>query len=84
MQLKNNGDVEKEGFAASTVAQIQDSRQHGLVKLYVILAADITAKSNLEKVRAFESRVSTMNDPYVDVVSPEHAWSILFPAPDPG
>jgi hypothetical protein len=49
VQLKNNGDVEKEGFAAHTVAQIQDSRQHGLAKLYVILAADMTGNSNLQK-----------------------------------
>ncbi len=50
VQLKSNGDVEEKDFAGKTVQQIQDSRQHGLTKLFVVLAADITGKSNLEKV----------------------------------
>ncbi len=42
VQLKSNGDAEEEDFARSTVQQIQDSRQHGLRKLFVVLAVDIT------------------------------------------
>ena len=41
VQLKSNGDVEKEDFAAHTVMQLADSKQHGLVKLFVVIAADI-------------------------------------------
>jgi hypothetical protein len=83
VQLKNNYDVEQSAFAASTVAQIQDSRQHGLTRLFVVLAADITGDSNLQKVRAMESRISAMNDLYVAAVPPERAWSLLFPAQPP-
>jgi hypothetical protein len=80
VQLKNNSDVKKGDFSATTVTQIQDSRQHGLVRLYVVLAADITDDSNLQKVRGFESRISAMNDPYVAVAAPERAWCLLYPA----
>jgi hypothetical protein len=83
VQLKNNYDVEHAGFAANTVTQIQDSRQHGLARLFVVLAADITGNSNLQKVRAIESRISSMNDPYVGAVPPERAWNLLFPAQPP-
>lgn len=84
VQSKNNSDVEKDDFANKTVSQIQDSRQHGLKKLFVVLAADITGNSNLQKVRIFQGRICAMNDPYVEVVSPERAWSLLFPASAPG
>src|SRR5262249_6921910 len=84
VQLKNNDDVRREDFANKTVSQIQDSHQHGLVRLFVVLAADITGDSNLQKVRGFESRISAMNDPYVAIVPPERAWSLLFPTPAPG
>jgi hypothetical protein len=79
VQLKSNGDVEEKEFARNTVQQIQDSRMHGLSKLFVVLAADITGRSNLEKVRALMSRISAMNDPYIVVVPPENAWKLLFP-----
>ncbi len=79
VQLKSNGDVEESEFARNTIQQIQDSRQHGLKKLFVILAADITGKSNLEKVRAIMSRISAQNDPYTVVIPPENAWNLLFP-----
>jgi hypothetical protein len=79
VQLKSNGDVEEEGFANKTLAQIQDSRQHGLERLFVVLAADITNASNAQKVRGILSRISSMNDPYVVTVPPERAWTLLFP-----
>jgi hypothetical protein len=86
VQLKSNGDVEKESFAPHTLMQIQDSRQHGLEKLYVIIAADIREvrtgrkldNSNSQKVRGLVSRISAMNDPYVVVVPPEQAWTLLL------
>jgi hypothetical protein len=79
VQLKSNGDVEEDGFANKTLAQIQDSRQHGLERLFVVLAADITNASNAQKVRGIVSRISSMNDPYVVTVSPERAWTLLIP-----
>lgn len=90
VQLKSNGDVEEEGFANKTLAQIQDSRQHGLESLFVLLAADITeqptskkrrgrANSNVQKVQGLVSRISAMNDPYVVVVPPERVWNLLLP-----
>lgn len=65
VQLKSNGDVEKADFSQKTVAQIQHSRQHGLRKLYLVLAADITRTSNSQKVRGMISTVSAMNDPSI-------------------
>lgn len=79
VQLKSDGDVEKDDFASKTLAQIQDSRQHGLSQLYVVVAADITTESNLQKVRGMMSRISAMNDPYVVGVPPEQAWRLLLP-----
>jgi hypothetical protein len=79
VQLKSNGDVEEKGFANKTLAQIQDSRQHGLERLFVVLAADITDTSNAQIVRGMVSRISSMKDPYVVAVPPERAWTLLFP-----
>jgi hypothetical protein len=78
-QLKSNGDVKKNGFEEKTLAQIQDSRQHGLRRLFVVLAADITYASNAQKVRGFVSRISSMKDPYVVTVPPERTWTLFVP-----
>jgi hypothetical protein len=88
VQLKSHGDVEGKDFAPHTLMQIQDSRQHGLERLYVVIAADIREvrkgkildNANSQKVRGLISRVSAMNDPYVVVVPPERAWTLLFGA----
>lgn len=77
IQLKSNGDVQAPDFANKTLAQIQDSRQHGLIKLYVVLAADITGVSNLQKVRCLVSRLSASKDSYISVIPPECAWTLL-------
>jgi len=79
IQLKSNFDIEEEKFAATTIAQMQDSRQHGLAKLYVVFCGDLTSLSNLQKVRSILSRMSAMNDPYLLGVPPERAWPLLFP-----
>jgi hypothetical protein len=55
-------------------------------KLCVVIAADIREvrtgrtldNSNSQKVRGLISRVSTMCDPYVVVVPPERAWTLLL------
>jgi hypothetical protein len=78
VQLKSNHDVEENGFATKTLAQVQDSRQHALERLFLVLAADITTNSNLQTVRAMVNRISSMNDPYVVVVPPERAWTLLL------
>src|SRR5262249_47689792 len=59
VQLKSNGDVEKEDFAGHTVMQLADSKQHGLERFFVVIAADIREvrqgrkldNSNSQKVR---------------------------------
>jgi hypothetical protein len=79
VQLKSNGDVKKNGSEEKTLAQIQDSRQHGLKRLFVVLAADITYASNAQKVRGFVSRISSMKDPYVVTVPPERTWTLFVP-----
>jgi len=86
VQLKSHGDVEEKEFASHTLMQIQDSRQHGLQRLYVVIAADIREvrkgkkldNANAQKVRGLISRISSMNDPYVVVVPPERAWTLLL------
>lgn len=78
VQLKSHGDISKPDFASSTVRQIQDSRQHDLQRLYVLLAGDLTDKAQAQKVRSLVSRVSKMNDKYVRVVPPERLWTLVF------
>jgi len=78
VQLKSHHDIGKPDFPGKTVAQIQDSRQHGLKGLYVLLAADMTNQSQVQKVHAFTARVSKMKDKYVLVISPEQLWTLLF------
>jgi len=78
VQLKSHHDISEPEFAGTTVVQIQDSRQHGLRGLYVLLAGDMTNQSQLQKVRGFAARVSKMKDKYVVVVSPERLWALLF------
>jgi hypothetical protein len=86
VQLKSDGDVEEKDFAARTLVQIQDSHQHSLERLYVVIAADIREirngkkleNSKSQKVRGLMSRISSMNDPYIIVVPPERAWTLLF------
>jgi hypothetical protein len=46
--------------------------------LYVLLAGDMTDRSQEEKVRALEARISRQNDDYVVTVSPERLWTLLF------
>lgn len=80
VQLKSNGDVEEKDFTVKTLAQITDSEQYGLERLYVIIAADITGNSNRERVRQLEARISSMNRKYAIIVPPERAWTLLDPA----
>jgi hypothetical protein len=77
IQLKSSGDIQSKSFAESTIAQIQDSRQHGLKKLYVVFCGDMTTKSNRQKVRSMLSRISSMNDAYVMGIPPERAWPLV-------
>src|SRR5262249_10245092 len=71
LQLKSHRDVEEEGFAKRTLAQIQNSGQHGLERL--ILAAQITNNSNAQKARGMLSGISAMNDPCIVAIPPERA-----------
>jgi len=77
IQVKSHGDIGKNDFAKDTLAQIQDSRRHGLGQLYLVLAGDLTDLSQEQKVRGLDSRISQMKDDYVTVVPPEKAWMLL-------
>ena len=68
----------RQDFPVATLIQIQDSRAHGLKRLYVLLAGDLTDRSHAQKVREFESRVNKMDDAYIETVSPERLWTLLF------
>jgi hypothetical protein len=78
VQLKSHHDISTPDFAGKTVAQIQDSRQHGLSGLYLLLAGDMTDVSQAQKVHGFTARVSRMKDKYFLVISPEQLWTLLF------
>jgi len=84
IQVKSHGDISKSDFAKDTLAQIQDSRQHGLKRLYVVLAGDLTDPSQREKVRGLHSRINRMKDEYVLVVPPERAWTLWYGSPSGG
>lgn len=78
VQLKSHFDIGEKDFAAKTTSQIQNSRQHGLRRLYVLLAGDLTNPSQQQKGRGFDATVSKMKDSYVFSVSPERVWTLLF------
>ena len=77
IQLKSHFDISEKGFGGKVSAQVQDSRQHDLQRLFVVLAGDLTSRSQIQKVRGLESRFSKMNDKYAMVVPPEQAWTLL-------
>lgn len=81
IQLKSHYDISQRDFHTHTLAQIQDSRRHGLQRLYVMLAGDLTDQSHVQKVRGLHARISQMNDPYVEVVPPERVWRLVGPRP---
>jgi tetratricopeptide (TPR) repeat protein len=81
IQVKSHRDIAQLDFATKTLAQIQDSRRHGLRRLYLVLAGDLTDPSQLEKVRGLDSRISQMQDDYVTVVPPERVWTLLCEPP---
>jgi AbiJ N-terminal domain 5 len=78
VQLKSHFDIGEKDFAVKTASQIQNSRQHGLRRLYVLLSGDLTDKSQEQKARGLAANVSKMRDSYVFVVSPEQVWTLLF------
>jgi hypothetical protein len=80
--LKSHWDISQNNFAEKTLVQIQDSRAHGLKRLYVLLAGDLTDLSHAQKLRGFESRINKMKDPYIGTVAPERLWTLLFGAND--
>ena len=82
VQLKSHWDISQNNFAEKTLVQIQDSRAHGLNRLYVLLAGDLTDLSHAQKLRGFESRINKMKDPYIVTVAPERLWTLLFGAND--
>ena len=82
VQLKSYQDVGQKCFARDTLAQIQDSRQHGLDRLYVVLCGDMKDCSQSQKVHGLLSRISRIGDDYVHAIPPERAWTLLHnPAP---
>jgi hypothetical protein len=77
VQIKSHVDIKERDFATKTLAQIQDSRRHALNRLYLVLAGDLTDKSQREKVRNLHSRIDQMQDEYVVVVPPERMWTLF-------
>jgi hypothetical protein len=78
VQLKSHFDISQDQFQSTTIIHIHDSRAHGLKRLYVLFAGDLTDRSYVQKLRGFESRVNKMDDSYIETVSPEPLWTLLF------
>lgn len=56
-QIKSAGDIkaQKVRFQQSVLAQISESKRHGIDRLIIGFAADLTSKSNAQKVRGILS-----------------------------
>ncbi|MEZ5850380.1 MAG: hypothetical protein R3D68_06995 [Hyphomicrobiaceae bacterium] len=75
IQVKSHGDFERSGAATSfrqhVLAQIQESRAYKIDNLLLVLGADLTNKSHLEKCRGLLAELHRQNDPYVGPIEPE-------------
>lgn len=76
-QVKCSGDFNRNDrggtFHQKVLSQIQASRAHKLKKLYLILAADLTNSSHLQKCRGLLNDLSIQGDGYVELIEPEAA-----------
>lgn len=79
IQVKSYGDIAQPEFARDTLAQIQDSRRHGLQRLFLLLAGDMTDPSQAQKVAGLHSRINQMADPYVIIVPPQRLRALIGP-----
>jgi len=75
-QIKSDNDVHKKDFTKNTIAQIERSRKHGVYKFFLAICADLTDKSQREKVRGLTSEISEMGD-YCHIFSPEKTLRII-------
>ena len=57
IQVKSYGDIQKKDFSSQVPLQIFESEKHGLSKILLALAGDLTDKSQEQKVRRMISEI---------------------------
>ncbi|MGH9988544.1 MAG: hypothetical protein ACRD8W_31815, partial [Nitrososphaeraceae archaeon] len=78
IQVKSYGDVENPDFSTNVIKQIFRSKKHGITKLILALAGDLTSRSQQEKIRGLVSELSQRNDNYVHTLVPESVLNIFL------
>jgi len=76
IQVKSHRDLSQSAFTRECKAQIAESAEHGLDRLYVILCGDHADSSQLGKIRWWQSFISKRTDQYVRCVPGTTAWTI--------
>ena len=76
LQVKSYNDLKQENFREKLMSQITYSKKHGIVKLFVILCADMQNRSQSSKVRNMMSQASQMQDNYISIISPQKVYPI--------
>ena len=78
IQVKSYGDIQKKDFSSQVPLQIFESEKHGLSKILLALAGDLTDKSQEQKVRRMISEIlQHKNNDYVLTVPPEKIVNIF-------
>lgn len=76
IQVKSHGDIQDKNFSRNVLAQITQTKKHGLSGLFLAFAGDLTDNSQIEKVRGMTSEISQQKDNYVVTISPEKVVTI--------
>jgi len=76
LQIKSHYDISEKTFHQKIMAQIAVSKKHDLMKLFVILCADLTDQEQLDRTRGLISELSEMDD-YAVPITPEKAVIVL-------
>lgn len=76
IQVKSHGDIENKHFSKNVLAQITQTKKHGLERLFLALAADLTDGSQLEKARGLAAELNQQKDDYVILIPPEKVLPI--------
>jgi hypothetical protein len=74
-QAKSHNDVSQKDFTSRCIAQISRSHKYSVNRLIIAIGADLTDKSQREKVRGLTSEINQMGD-FCKVFSPEKTLTI--------
>ncbi|MDH5403304.1 MAG: hypothetical protein OEY49_12485 [Candidatus Heimdallarchaeota archaeon] len=77
IQVKSHYDISEKSFSRNIMAQITESKSHGVENLIILFAGDLTDRSQAEKVRGKISDISKLNERYVITIPPEKLWTLI-------